>query len=410
MRHASRDRWSSCDFIRYCSYFLFFVAFDTDCLSIDRLNVNRHAVLCKRVIELTGGLFTYLSGKHEVVVALELEGVVVALLIIIGLMSCLSLPQFLGYVLGSVLGKSVFDKKKPHTEHRNAMETKIRFDIAALYPRVIWHCNVKSVFSFKKKWVCLYRRETQIQSRRRRKWQWCAAFFVHKLRALECFSPCFPSSTQPSPIRSSIISCQYKETRVAQASPRTPTNSCQTDLPWRRYHVGQTQKWDERLLVTLLLPKSLCVPRLLGHSHWYEPSRDLSFAELCRAECQGTMPIVASAALPLESHLSRTRQQYESSCNVTGPREHQCLCHVGRFSSVAMTFMSAKTGPYHHCRVQLTSPPPGWSVRSLHVLSWWHHHRSRHRTRGGNACRATTSYHKWRTVNTSAQVHRSFCC
>ena len=53
-------------------------------------------------------------------------------------MSCLGLPHFLGSALGSVLEKYVFDHMKPHTEHRNAMETtKVRFDIVALYPRVI---------------------------------------------------------------------------------------------------------------------------------------------------------------------------------------------------------------------------------------------------------------------------------
>ena len=34
--------------------FCFFVAFDTDCLSIDRLHVNRHVVLFKHVVELNG--------------------------------------------------------------------------------------------------------------------------------------------------------------------------------------------------------------------------------------------------------------------------------------------------------------------------------------------------------------------
>ena len=53
--------------------FLFFVAFDTDCLSVDRLHVNRHVVLFKRVVELNGGLLTYLIGKHEDVVVLEFE-------------------------------------------------------------------------------------------------------------------------------------------------------------------------------------------------------------------------------------------------------------------------------------------------------------------------------------------------
>ena len=61
--------------------FSFFVAFDTDCLSIDRLHVNRHVVLFKRVVELNGALLTYLIGKLQDVVVLELEGVVVALVI-----------------------------------------------------------------------------------------------------------------------------------------------------------------------------------------------------------------------------------------------------------------------------------------------------------------------------------------
>ena len=123
------------------SCFLFSVAFNTDCLSIDRLHVNRHEVLFKHVIELNGGLLSCLSGKNEDAVVLELEDVVVAFVIFIGLMSCLGLPHFLGSVLGSVLDKSVFDHKKHHPEHRNAMETtKVRFDIVALYQRVIGHC------------------------------------------------------------------------------------------------------------------------------------------------------------------------------------------------------------------------------------------------------------------------------
>ena len=67
--------------------FCFFVAFDADCLSIDRLRVNRHVILFKRVIELNGCLLTYLSGKHEDAVVL---------VILIGLLSCLGLPHFLG--------------------------------------------------------------------------------------------------------------------------------------------------------------------------------------------------------------------------------------------------------------------------------------------------------------------------
>ena len=108
----------------------YFFTLDTDCLSIDRLHVNRHVILFKRVIELNGGLLTYLSGD---VVVLELEDVVVALVIFIGLMSCLGLSKFLGYVLG----KCGFDHTKPHPEHSNAMETQVRFDIVALYPRVV---------------------------------------------------------------------------------------------------------------------------------------------------------------------------------------------------------------------------------------------------------------------------------
>ena len=45
--------------------FWFFVAFSTDCLSIDRLHVNRHVILFKRVIELNGSLLIHLSGKRE---------------------------------------------------------------------------------------------------------------------------------------------------------------------------------------------------------------------------------------------------------------------------------------------------------------------------------------------------------
>ena len=51
---------SSFNFIRKSSSFLFLVAFDTGCLSIDRLRVNSR-----------GGLLTYLSGKHEDVVSLS---------------------------------------------------------------------------------------------------------------------------------------------------------------------------------------------------------------------------------------------------------------------------------------------------------------------------------------------------
>ena len=75
--------------------FSFFVAFDSDCLSADRLHVNCHVVLLRRVIELNGGLLTYLIGKHEDVVVLDLEGVVVALVIFLGLMSCLILSNIL---------------------------------------------------------------------------------------------------------------------------------------------------------------------------------------------------------------------------------------------------------------------------------------------------------------------------
>ena len=39
------------------------------------------------------GLLTYLIGKHEDVVVLELEGVVVALVIFLGLMSCFILTH-----------------------------------------------------------------------------------------------------------------------------------------------------------------------------------------------------------------------------------------------------------------------------------------------------------------------------
>ena len=85
--------------------FLFFEAFDTDCLSVDRLHVNRHVVLFMRVVELNGGLLTYLFGKHEDVVVFELESVVVALVIFIGLMSCLILPHILGNILGNVQSK-----------------------------------------------------------------------------------------------------------------------------------------------------------------------------------------------------------------------------------------------------------------------------------------------------------------
>ena len=52
-------------------------------------------------------------------------------------MSCLGLAHFLGYVLGSVLERPVFDHKKLRPEHRNAMETKVRFDVVALQPCVM---------------------------------------------------------------------------------------------------------------------------------------------------------------------------------------------------------------------------------------------------------------------------------
>ena len=89
-------------------------AFDTDCLSVDRLHVQRHVVLFKRVVELSGGLLTYLIGKHEDVVVLKLEGVVVALVIFLGLMSCLILPHILGNaqrkrrVLGVIINNSKY--------------------------------------------------------------------------------------------------------------------------------------------------------------------------------------------------------------------------------------------------------------------------------------------------------------
>ena len=78
-----------------------FVAIDTDFPLI----ANRHVVLLKRVVELKGGLLTYLIGKHEDVVVLELEGVVIALVILIGLMRCLILPHILGNILGNVQRK-----------------------------------------------------------------------------------------------------------------------------------------------------------------------------------------------------------------------------------------------------------------------------------------------------------------
>ena len=50
---------------------------DTDCLSIDRLHANRHVVLFKHVIKINSSLLMYLIGKHEDVVLVELEDVVV---------------------------------------------------------------------------------------------------------------------------------------------------------------------------------------------------------------------------------------------------------------------------------------------------------------------------------------------
>ena len=63
----------------------------TDCLSIDRLHINCHAILFKHVVNLIGSLLIQLSGKLEDVVVLELGGVA-AYEIFIGLMSRSYLP------------------------------------------------------------------------------------------------------------------------------------------------------------------------------------------------------------------------------------------------------------------------------------------------------------------------------
>ena len=88
--------------------FCFFVTFNTDCLSISRLHVNRHVVLFKRVIELNGGLLIHLNGKHEDVVVLELEDVVVAFVIFIGLMRCLGSATIPGTRPGKCPGEICF--------------------------------------------------------------------------------------------------------------------------------------------------------------------------------------------------------------------------------------------------------------------------------------------------------------
>ena len=90
--HVSRDQWSSLDFIWYDSCFLFSFAFFTDCLSIDHLHVFRHVVLFKHVVNLVGSPLIDISGKLGDVVVLELDGVVAAYEVFIGLTSRSYLP------------------------------------------------------------------------------------------------------------------------------------------------------------------------------------------------------------------------------------------------------------------------------------------------------------------------------
>ena len=87
--------------------FLLFVAFDTDGLSAARSHINCHAVLCKLILKLKGGLPYYLSGRRE--------DVVVELVVFNGLTSCLSLPHVLGNILGSVLGRGG-EEEEDHQE------------------------------------------------------------------------------------------------------------------------------------------------------------------------------------------------------------------------------------------------------------------------------------------------------
>ena len=61
-------------------------AFCTDSLSVDRLHVDCHVVLSKHAVVLIGSLLIYISGKLEDVFVQELDGVVAACKLSIGLM------------------------------------------------------------------------------------------------------------------------------------------------------------------------------------------------------------------------------------------------------------------------------------------------------------------------------------
>ena len=170
---------------------------------------------------------------------------------------------------------------------------------------------------------------------------------------------------------------------------------------------------------------------------------EISVSPSCvKQECNGTMPIFASLALLLESHLSRTPQTMPRALALS-LGEHQCLYHVKRFFLGRHNDVHGP--PIHAFIITVLSSRPRHLPDDLFVIYTYllgdtieHHDHTSPRVlfernsgfwflgmacikdsivaighgigRGEkNACRATTSYHTWRALCTFARVHRSFC-